>query len=342
MRQFQVRKVFAALLLCLAGITLVQKNAGAETPKRPPQGSTHVLLEVDTEAAAKDAVRSLFGDVRRKLRWEMIHYSDLTATAKGVTVRIIDFSQIERARRTLHFIAPATDVVVIVDHIGRASLTFADSVLDRLRAHAMDETVEIVRKRINPEGRKDIEIQRQGTNRISVTLPRGQNPQDIIRRAQTPANLTFHLVDDSVSPADIEKGHIPKGTKVLRKAIGRASSTELVPIVVEERVLMLGAWVRKAEGALNPESGRPVVALKFDAPGASQFARVTKDNIGKRFAAVLDGKVITAPVIRSPIIGGDCIIEGDFTLEEAKEIAVLLNAGALPVSVRTLEPDQVQ
>jgi preprotein translocase subunit SecD len=176
-----------------------------------------------------------------------------------------------------------------------------------------------------------VTIQPQGSRRIIVQVPGATDPQEIIKKGSATAKLTFHMVDDTVTLSDVEAGRIPPGSKLLREKIGRGASAREVPIVIKERAVITGDMLNRAQGTFSSESSLPIIAFEFNAQGARRFADITRNNVGKRFAAVLDGVVITAPNIRGPILGGSGIIEGDFTIEEANETSVLLNSGALVV-----------
>ena len=365
MLQFQTWKVVAVLLACLIGAamaapnvmpaswqTWIQRNASF-LPHEPVvlgldlQGGSYVLFEAQIEVAVKDRLQSLLEDVRRGFRKEKILYNSLAVSPNGLTVRIADPTKVEDARTFLRSLAsttgtsvvgvPATDIDVRIEPDGDATVTMTDAGREQLRANAMAQSVEILRKRIDPEGTKEVTIQPQGANRIIVQVPGEQNPQEIIRRGQTAAKLTFHMVDESVSLADIEAKRIPPGSKLMQETRGRGPNAQTVPLVIKERAIITGDMLEKAGSTFDSQSQLPIITFKFNQQGSRRFADVTKNNVGKRFAAVLDDKVITAPVIRSPILGGQGQIEGDFSIEEANETAVLLNSGALFVPLKAEE-----
>ena len=365
MLQFQPWKVVAVLLVCVAGfimaapnvlpaswLTAIQRNASF-LPHRPVtlgldlQGGSYVLFEAEIEVAVKDRLQSLLEDIRRGFRKEKILYNSLTVSTDGLSVRIADPAKIEDARTFLRSLAsqtgtsavgiPSTDIDVKIDPDGNARVTMTDAGREQIRANAMAQSVEILRKRIDPEGTKEATFQPQGANRIIVQVPGEQNPQEIIRRGQTAAKLTFHMVDESVSLADIEAKRIPPGSKLMQEKRGRGPNAQTVPIVIKERAIITGDMLEKAGSTFDSQSQLPIITFKFNQQGSRRFADVTKNNVGKRFAAILDDKVITAPVIRSPILGGQGQIEGDFSIEEANETAVLLNSGALFVPLKAEE-----
>ncbi|MEQ1868178.1 MAG: preprotein translocase subunit SecD, partial [Micropepsaceae bacterium] len=362
MLQFQTWKVFAVLGVVLLGFLMAMPNFVPEAwrvaiqrnasflPHKPVtlgldlQGGSYVLFEAQIEVAVKDRLQGLLEDIRRGFRKDRILYNSLSVSPSALGVRVADPSKIEEARTFLRGLANPTGTSVVgitssdfdvrIDAEGNATMTMTDSGREQIRANAMAQSVEILRKRIDPEGTKEVTIQPQGANRIIVQVPGEQNPQENIRRGSTAAKLTFHMVDESVSLSDIEAKRIPPGSKLMSEKRGNGSTAQDYPLVIKERAIISGDMLEKASGTISPESQLPIISFKFNAQGARRFADVTKNNVGKRFAAVLDDKVITAPVIRSPILGGQGIIEGDFSIEEANETAVLLNSGALFVPLK--------
>lgn len=365
MLQFQTWKIALVLLVCLLGLvtalpnvmpvawqTWIARNASF-VPHRPVtlgldlQGGSYVLFEAEIEVAIKDKMQGLLDDVRKGLRKEKITYSGLSATADTVSVKIVELEKLAEARTFLRGLASpigggiagisTSDYEVRVSDEGNATITVTAAGREQIRANAMSQSVEILRKRIDPEGTKEVTIQPQGANRIIVQVPGESDPQKIIHVAETAAKLTFHMVDESVSQADIDAKRIPPGSKLLFEKVGRGPNATEQPIVIKERAIITGDMLEKAQGTFDSQTQSPIISFKFNAQGSRRFADVTKNSVGKRFAAVLDGKVVTAPVIRSPILGGTGQIEGNFTIEEANETAVLLNSGALFVPLKAEE-----
>jgi len=363
MLQFQPWKVALILAVCLIGLFTAAPNVmpvdwqnwlarnASVVPHRPVtfgldlQGGVYVLFEAEIEVAVKDRLQSVVEDVRRGLRKAGITYTGLAASNDGIVVRIADTAKIEEARTFLRSlatpigngIAGGNDYDIRVADDGVASLTVTDAGREQIRANAMELSVEILRKRIDPEGTKEVTIQPQGERRIIVQVPGEKDPARIIKLGSTAAKLTFHMVDDTVTLDDLNANRVPPGTRVLKEKRGRGPSAQEIPIAVKERAIITGDMLEKALGTFDQQTQLPIISFKFNAQGARRFADVTKNNVGRRFAAVLDEKVVTAPVIRSPILGGSGIIEGDFTIEEANETAVLLNSGALFVPLAAVE-----
>ena len=362
MLQMQPWKIVTILLVCLFGIFAALPNfLPAETraslaktmpfiPSDPVtfgldlQGGVYVLFEAQIEVAVKDRLQDTLEEVRRGLRKEKITYSGLSSTENAVRVQITDAARLEDARTFLKTLSRpvagsgigvmANEFDVSLSDTGDALLTITPAGVEQLRANAMAQSQEILRKRIDPDGTREMTIQPQGERRIIVQVPGATDPQEIIKRGSATAKLTFHMVDDTVPFADMEAGRVPPGTLLLKETRGRGAAAQEIPIVIKERAVITGDMLNRAQGAFSPETSLPIITFEFNAQGARRFADVTRDNVGRRFAAVLDGEVITAPNIRRPILGGSGIIEGDFTIEEANETAVLLNSGALVVPLQ--------
>ncbi len=365
MLQFEPWKIVAVMAVCLFGLVTAAPNimpAGWQTwlarnagfvPHKPVtlgldlQGGSYVLFEAEIERAVKDRLQTLMDDVRAGLRKARITYSGISASDAGVQVRIVDTAKIEDARTFLKTLATpiaggiagvtANDYDVTIEPDGLARLTVTDAGREQIRANAMSQSVEILRKRIDPEGTKEITIQPQGERRIIVQVPGESDPQKIITLGQTAAKLTFHLVDDNVTREDIEAKRLPPGTRLLSERRGKGPAAQDIPIVIKERAIITGDQLKQARGVFDPQTNLPIITFEFNAQGARRFADITKANVGRRFAAVLDEKVITAPVIRGAILGGSGQIEGDFTIDEANDVSVLLNSGALFVPLKAEE-----
>lgn len=362
MLQLQPWKIFTILAICAFGVLTSLPNFLPEgwrqeikalssvIPSKPItfgldlRGGVYVLFEAQIEVAIRDRLQDLLDEVRKGLRKEKITYGGLSATQDAVRVQITDIGQIEAGRTYLKTLerpiaggvagVTSNEYDVAIDDTGLATLTITPAGIEQIRANAMAQSQEILRKRIDPDGTREMTIQPQGSRRIIVQVPGATNPQEIIDKGSATAKLTFHMVDDSVTIADVEAGRLPPGTKLLKEKIGRGAAAREVPIVIKERAVITGDMLNKAQGTFSSETSLPIIAFEFNAQGARRFADVTRNNVGKRFAAVLDGEVLTAPNIRGPILGGSGIIEGDFTIEEANEVSILLNSGALVVPLK--------
>ncbi len=192
-------------------------------------------------------------------------------------------------------------------------------------AKAVDQSIEIIRRRIDSLGTKEPTIVRQGANRIVVQAPGESDPEKLRNIIGQTAKLTFQMVDETVSPEDIAAGRIPPSSELLPHDDGFAPS-----YLLDRRALVTGEMLTDAQQAFDPQTGQPVVTFRFNGVGARRFGDATGKNIGRRFAIVLDNKVISAPTIQSAITGGSGVITGNFTPETANNLALLLRSGALP------------
>jgi protein-export membrane protein SecD len=351
------------ILVLLAGILIALPNALpgnvlARLPNFLPkntvslgldlQGGSYLLLEVELDQVQKDRLQTLLGDVRVGLRKAHIGFRNLQATADTVSVSIIDPTRIADAQAIMKALNPRVQGGVLTvgalayDMSTPTSDTIAMKVTDAYKASTrndiLSQSVEVVRRRIDQLGTKEPSIERQGDDRILVQVPGLSDPTRLIKLLGTTAKMTFQLVDESASVDEAKKGIIPIGDELL-PLDGKNPATGLPnePIVVDKRIMVSGDRLTDAQGTFNQSSGGAVVNFRFDSVGARQFGDATKDNVNRRFAIVLDNKVIEAPVIREPILGGSGEISGSFTIESANDLAVLLRAGALPAPLKPLE-----
>jgi preprotein translocase subunit SecD len=176
-------------------------------------------------------------------------------------------------------------------------------------------------------------IQRQGADRILIQVPGLGDPTDLIKLLGKTAKLEFRMVDQSMTPEQALAGRPPPESEVLygTKAEGGR------PYLIEKRVVVSGGDLVDAQPAFDQRTNEPVVTMRFNASGARRWAQATTENVGRLFAIVLDNEVISAPVIREPIIGGSSQISGSFTVQSANELAILLRAGALPAPLTVIE-----
>jgi protein-export membrane protein SecD len=293
------------------------------------QGGSHLLLEVDLNALEAEHLETLVDSVRVALRRAQIGYTNLAAKGGAVSVEIRDPAQVETARALIEQAANGLDITVNGPVI---TLKYNQTTLDQLRSHAVDQSVEIVRRRIDEFGTKEPIIARQGADRILVQVPGDKDPDRLKKALGTVAKLTFRFVEENVSPQDAQAGRLPAGTEALP---GERGGSE----VVQKRVMVSGENLVDAQATF--QNNQPVVSFRFDSVGARRFGDATRENVGRRFAIVLDNKVISAPVIREPILGGSGIISGSFTVESAQDLALLLRAGALPAPLNILEQRSV-
>ena len=237
----------------------------------------------------------------------------------------------EAARQALERLDP--DLAIQLAPDGAGTVSFKQAASEARRQQAVAQSIEIIRRRIDETGTKEPTIQRQGQNRILVQLPGVDNPEHVKALLGRTAKLTFQLVDTSVNMEDARRGRLPPGDEILPAQDDRSGGPG--QYVVRKRVMVGGEMLVDAQATFH--DNEPVVSFKFDSVGARRFGDATRENVGKPFAIVLDNKVISAPVIREPILGGSGIISGSFTAQSASDLALLLRAGALPAPITILE-----
>ncbi|HEY1836656.1 MAG: protein translocase subunit SecD [Rhizomicrobium sp.] len=310
------------------------------------QGGSYLLLEVEMDQVQKDKLQSLVGDIRANLRKARIGYTNLQAKTDTVSVHITNPARYQDAKTLIGNLNTASGGGLLssgaheYDLTEPGNSTLAMKITDQFRtqnqAQILGQSIEVVRRRIDQLGTREPTIERQGEDRILVQVPGLSDPQHLIDLLGKTAKMTFQMVDSNANVVDAMKGIVPIGDELLYED-NPAKGQPPIPIVVERRVLVAGDRLTDASQQFNQQSGQTVVAFRFDTVGAREFGDATKDNVGRRFAIVLDNKVIEAPTIETPILGGQGEITGGFTVQTANDLAVLLRAGALPAPLKILE-----
>ncbi len=292
------------------------------------QGGSHLLLEVKTDVAIEDRVNTLVDQIRSDLRGKNIAYENLGQQNSKASVTITKPEQMAEARRIISSI----DQGLVVEGQGsKLNVSLTEVAIKEKKRQVVEQSIEIVRRRVDESGTREPSIMRQGDDRIVVQLPGVSDPERIKNLLGKTAKLTFRLVNDDVPAADIAAKRSPAGFEILQSVDEKSGRAE----VVSRRVMLTGEMLTDAQATF--QEGLPVVSFVFDGIGAKKFAEASSANVGKRFAIVLDNQVISAPVIREPILGGRGIISGNFSVESAKDLSLLLRAGALPAPLTVLE-----
>jgi preprotein translocase subunit SecD len=305
------------------------------------QGGSHILLEVDLADVRKQKVEVLRDDVRRVLRDARVGYTGLVARDLTVEVRIREESDFNAALTKLRELSQplggllsttgqrSVDIVEPGNRVVQLTIT-QPAITERVR-QVVEQATQILERRLNATGTVEPLIQRQGLDRILVQVPGVDDPERIIALVKTTAKLTFRMVDQSMSVEQALQGRTPPESEVLDGTEGGQK------YLIEKRVLVAGEDLTDAQPGFDQRTSEPIVTFKFNTNGARRFAQVTQENVGRPFAIVLDDKVISAPVIREPILGGSGQISGSFTVQQANDLAVLLRAGALPAKLTPIE-----
>lgn len=292
------------------------------------RGGSHLLMEVDTGDLLRTDNQQLADRLIGELRTARIQHDTPVVTADGIRLSIPDPARLPEAARIARALvkpeAGATPAHELTEEQGNLIIRTSELHLRNLTKDAVERSLEVVRRRLNETGLVDPTITRQGTDSILVQLPGVDDPQHIRDLLGTTARMTFHWAANERS-----RGY----TKVI-SIPGQLPSERYQ---LEERVALEGKHVSDARLAFHPDTGEPVVNFRLDKEGARRFGDMTKNNIGRALAIVLDERVITAPVIRSAITGGSGEISGAFTTAEAHDLALLLRAGALPAPLKVIE-----
>ncbi len=310
------------------------------------QGGSYILFEVGTDQVYKDQIESLTGDIRVTLRKARILYEFVGKSSdQSVSVHIKDAERLDEAKSLIANLNPTTgggllavggrSYDVTTSSTGVITMKMTEAYRTQTKQHTVEQSIEVVRKRIDEKGTREASIERQGDDRIIVQVPGLDDPQDLIKTLATTAKMSFQLVDESADPQQAAKGIIPIGSELLMEKGENGQPDQ--PVVVQKRVMVAGDRLTDAQQSFNSQTGQVVVTFRFDTMGARQFGNVTKENTGHRFAIVLDKQVLSAPNIREPILGGSGEISGSFTVKSANDLAVLLRAGALPAPLKSIE-----
>ncbi|MCY1647957.1 protein translocase subunit SecD [Caulobacter sp. SL161] len=306
------------------------------------QGGSYLMYEVDTDALRKERLKNLVEDVRTVLRGEQITFGELAEVNGTVRLRIADAAKVDEAANLLRrsvgspFAGSISGRDVSVDKRDdqRLELSFIPEAAAQDASMAVDQSIETIRRRIDSLGTKEPNITRQGADRIVIQAAGESDPERLKAVVGKTAKLTFQMVDDSVTPEDIAAGRIPPGSEAL-------PGDDFQPVyVVRKRALVSGDELVDSRQSFD-DRGAPAVSFKFNGSGSRKFGDATARNVGKRFAIVLDGRVISAPVINGAIPGGSGIITGSFTVESAADLALLLRSGALPAPLKVEQQNTV-
>lgn len=343
-------KAFFILSLCLFGLLTALPNILPESklqswPDFLPrdkinlgldlQGGSSLLLQVDVETALKDNMESMVDEIRTIFRKEKIGYRQLKTQGMGIAIELRDSQELDRARKAL---GRFEGFKISTQNSGHITLELMEEAIKERQRNAIDQSIEIIRRRIDEMGTKEPSIQRQGEDRILVQLPGVDDPKIARELIGKTAKLTFRLEHPTASIDDALKGRLPKDADLLYEEItDNNGRVHQLPLVLQKKVIINGDMLLDAQAGTHPERNTPVVNFKMDSVGARKFGEATRDNVKRRFAIILDNKIISAPVINQHIPGGAGFIEGHFTRKSANMLSALLRAGALPAPLEILE-----
>lgn len=360
MLHFTRWKIIATLLTCLAGLLVALPNFfPKETVQSWPsfmpkqqltlgldlQGGAHLLLAMDQDEIKKDWINNLRDEARKELRDAKIGFTGIGT--QGLTQLVVKLAKPEEQAAALKAInkvrqpignallgAGAYDVEVSSgSEPGTIVIKESDQGLRQRVANAASASIETINRRVNNLGTSESTIVRQGADRILIQFPGLKDTTDLKKLIGETAKLTFHEVHPSMSGDEAKMTKVPTGFKIYPGDKGESSGEYLL----REQPVVQGADLADAQPGFDSRNGEPVINFRFNQIGARKFANFTKDHVGRPFAIVLDDKVLSAPVIREPILGGSGQISGSFTVEGTNTLAVQLRSGSLPTKLTIVE-----
>lgn len=303
------------------------------------QGGMHLVLEVETQKAVESTVERIRGELRSLLREEKIRHGRIENSGKtGLRLRLMDKNDLEKFESLIKENYPELRVASSSEKEGDVSveLTMSEKKAAEIREQAVSQALQTIRNRIDQFGVSEPDIRIQGQRRILVQLPGIRDidrAKDLIGRT---AQLEFKLLDEENSLQQALEGQVPPGSEILYES-SQATEGDRRAYLVQKRTLLTGGHLEDARVQIDPQFNEPYVTIEFDRTGARIFERITGENVKKRLAIILDNKVYSAPVIQEKIAGGSARITGNFSMEEAHDLAIVLRAGSLPAPVHIIE-----
>ena len=306
------------------------------------QGGMHLVLEVQTQKAVENRIERTVQDLRDTMRKAGVRYTGLERVEEiQISVRIPNEQSVEAFDKTLdkefawlRLVSRSHDGEGIV-----VRLDLPEQEVKYIKEMASKQAMETIRNRIDQFGVSEPDIRRQGENRILIQLPGIKDPQRAINLIGQTALLEFKLVNEDHNVEKALKGKIPPGNEILYQTSEDKVTRRIskIPFLIQKRTYLTGEHLTDARVQIDSQFGEPYVSMNFDREGARLFERITEANVKKRLAIVLDDRIYSAPVIQEKISGGEARITGNFTTEDARDLAIVLRAGALPAPVKILE-----
>ena len=305
-------------------------------------GGSHLLLEASTQDVAKQRIANMEEQVRTELRRgdPRIAIGDISSRDGKLSFMVRDPSQVDAAVERIRPLTQGAgltgqrDFNVEVVNSSTITITPTSAGIDAAVKSSMEVATEVIRKRIDEMGTREPTIQQQGSNRIVVQVPGLQDPKALKALIGQTAKLEFKLVDFTANPAEVAQGRAPVGSEVLPYPDNPSG----VPMIaVKRQVMVSGEDLTDATQGYDQQGNQPNVAIRFNSAGGRKFGQVTSQNVNRPFAIILDGKVLSAPNINEPILGGSAVINGNFTVESANQLAIALRSGKLPVALTVVE-----
>ncbi len=306
------------------------------------QGGMHLVLEVEAAKAVESNLERVAEEIKHDLREARIRYHRLNRRGtRGVDLVLMRVEDVESFKKLTEESYSDFEVRSLPseDEGFPVQMTLRPKARDQIMELATDQALETIRNRIDQFGVSEPDIRPQQGQRILIQLPGIKDPDRALELIGKTARLEFKLVDEDHSLDTAVKGDVPPGSEILYHTDVDPESGKKVriPYLLQKRTLMTGEYITDARVQIDSQYGEPYVSLSFDARGARLFGRITESNVGRKLAIVLDNNVYSAPVIQEKITGGRAQITGQFTTDDAKDLAIVLRAGALPAPVKILE-----
>ncbi|MFQ6111132.1 MAG: protein translocase subunit SecD [Nitrospinota bacterium] len=307
------------------------------------QGGIHLVLEVEAEKAVEGSLDRWSVELRDRFRRKGIRTLDFRREDRRLLIQLErpeDEARLDKVLRDYPFLQRTGmegSPPLLTYRVLKAEAR-------RIERNAVDQALETIRNRIDQFGVAEPTLQRQGERRLIIQLPGLKDPERAKALIGKTALLEFKLVDEDGDLEKALKGEVPRGDVILYEVVKDRETgqvTRKTPYLLKKQTALTGHSLTDARVEIGDRFSEPYVSISFDSTGARVFDRITAANVGRRLAIVLDGVVYSAPVIQERISGGRAQITGRFTLEEARDLAIALRAGALPAPVKVLEERNV-
>ncbi|MFQ5900797.1 MAG: protein translocase subunit SecD, partial [Thermodesulfobacteriota bacterium] len=300
------------------------------------QGGMYLLLKVNRQKAVDNNLERLIENLKRRLKEEKITFDSIDIEGHKVTI----YHGEDKKEEIEKIVASEFSTMIWVNNDdGKTFYKLSDGEISRIKDWAVFQALETIRNRIDKFGVREPIIQRQGNDEIVIQLPGLKDPKRAIELIGKTAVLEFKLVDDEQSLKDALAGNMPKGSEIVyKKSVNKETGeVSMIPFLLRKETLLTGDLLTDAKVSIDQQFNEPYVSITFDRVGARIFERITADNVGKRLAIILDDNVYSAPVIQERIGGGRAQISCSFTIDESKDLAIVLRAGALPAPVDIIQ-----
>lgn len=329
----------ACAWLIAASFALAACSTSPPAASTEQGGGPYLVLELDTTRLREQMLEGVADTMSTELREAAppIRYEERSVANDTARVRLSNHADLQRALPIVRGIANHPDtheemLTVSVAGNDTVEARFTPSYLRSLAQRTVEQSIEVVRRRVDPRETGAFEVVQQAETQIVVRAPRGTDPSQLRQSVGIRGVLSFHLVRD-VSPEDVAAGRLPPGTMLAQPYPNIGNESE----VVERRARFTGERLVRAHPSTDRLTRESVISFGLDTEGTLVFCRVTRENVGKRFAVLLDNQVITAPRINEAICGGAGQLSGAFTPQTASDVAAILRAGALPSPLIVVE-----